>query len=666
MGKALLPWFGGTPLVWTTCMMFFQAILLLGYAYAHLIINTLRPKHQWLVHLSFLFLGLFFAELLPGPEYAPTGDTPPARHLLWILTVHVSLPFFVLSGTAPLVQVWFKERFPTRSPYPLYAVSNAGSLLGVLSYPFVVEPLFTLSTQSAVWRWGYLLFAAGLGTAGYLTVRVVGRRQASAGPELPPAPADVELEDPPADRTMFKWISLSLCGSVLLLATTDQISQDVAASPLFWVVPLCLYLLSFILCFAEERLYHRALWLSLLPVAVVAVCALLFLGGGWPVSVQLGIYAATLFIGCMTAHGELARLKPATDRLSRYYLAVSIGGVLGGLFVAVVSPLLFPDMWEYTLGWIALYTVVIKQRYAEAGFAFFKGRARLFWILFGAGWLAAAALFVTDVIFDHREAFVMRRSFFGRVAVYENRQKRCLYHGRIRHGCQWSDPNRAMDATTYYGPDSGINIAYHLYKAQHPKIPLRIGVIGLGIGTAAIFGDKGDTLRFFELDEEVVTVANRYFTYLKGAAAHTDVVTGDGRLSLEREKRDNVPRYDILVLDAFAGDAVPLHLLTREAFALYWNRLKPNGVLVANISNRHVRLEPLMLGLAGAFEKKVVLVEGKDDWGNMFYCNSWIIMTQNDGILDRIAEDGLDTPWPEKRSTPILFEDHYSNLLALF
>ncbi len=674
MGKALLPWFGGTPLVWTTCMMFFQALLLAGYAYAHGVISLLRPRTQWLVHLAVMALGLFFARLLPDPSFAPTGDAPPAWQVVSILAVHVGMPFFALSATAPLVQSWFRGRFPGRSPYPLYAVSNAGSLTGVLSYPFVFEPLFALPVQEGIWRWGYLLFFLGLGLSGLSFWRFVRRDRAAV--DLSGGPGETAGESAASDPSeaatpqgsLLSWPALSACGSVLLLSTTDQISQDVAASPLFWVVPLSLYLLSFILCFAKERLYHRTFWLSLLPVSVLAIGALLFFGGGWPVGVQLVLYAATLFVGCMVCHGELALIKPAADRLSRYYLALSAGGLVGGILVAVAAPLLFPDMWEYTLGWVALYSLVLRRQYRGAGFAFFQGRARVFWVVFSAGWLVAALIFVGDVIFDHREAYVTTRSFFGRVAVFQNQQKRCMYHGRIRHGCQWSHPDSALEATTYYGPDSGISIACRKYRsvaAAGEGKNLRMGVVGLGVGTAAVFGEKGDLVRFFELDREVERFARAHFSYLSKTAGNNEVVIGDGRLSLERERQRKEPRYDILVLDAFAGDAVPLHLLTREAMDLYWDRLVPGGLLVANISNRHVHLEPLMLGLARAKGKVLLRVEGRNDWERLLYGSTWTIMTDNGSVIESIRRGRHDKPWMGNQ-TPLLFTDQYSNILELF
>ena len=664
MGKALLPWFGGTSLVWTTCMMFFQALLLAGYGYAHLLIVHLKPLAQWTVHLLVMLIGILFSSLLPDPGYQPTGAEPPALHLLTILAVHVGAPFFALSSTAPLVQAWFLGRFPKRSPYPLYAVSNVGSLFGVLSYPFLFEPLLPLSTQERLWQAGYVVYFGLFAICGGLYWRFAKQRALPEDQEEAP-PLDTDDSDSPR-HPYGLWLALSACGSALLLSTTDQISQDVAASPLFWVVPLCLFLITFILCFADESLYRRTLWLSLLPVAILFVGGQLFFGGGWPVWVQLILYASTLFIGCMVCHGELAGLKPAPGQLSRYYFIISLGGVSGGIFVALVAPFIFPDLWEYPLGWLALYSLVLSVRYKEAGFAFFKGRARLFWVAFGAGWLLAAVVFIGDVLFDHREAYVTTRTFFGRVAVFRNRQKRCLYHGRIRHGCQWNDPQRALDATTYYGPDTGISVAFGAYRDIEQPPSIRFGVVGLGIGTAAVFADRDDVVRFFELDSEVLRFANDHFSYLAKAPAAIETVIGDGRLSLEAEQNRGEKQYDILALDAFAGDAVPLHLLTREAFELYFSRLKKDGILVANISNHHVRLESLMLGLARALNKEVVLISGQDDWTRMLYGSSWIIMTANRRVIRAIRENGLNKAWPEAHSEPLLFTDQYSNLLSLF
>ncbi len=664
IGKSLLPWFGGNPSVWTTCLMFFQAMMLGGYAYAHLVITKLGPRAQVVVHLAVLTAGFAFARVLPTEDWMPTGQEQPLAHLLTVLLVHVGVPFFALSATAPLLQSWFFAKHPGRSPYPLYAVSNAGSLLALLAYPFVVEPLWPLSTQETIWFAGYWVFFAGCAFCSLSNWR--------GGSGIPLVVSNDKDEDRTGNRgagSWWKWVGLSALGSMLLVTTSAQISLDIAALPLFWVAPLGIYLLSFILCFARDELYNSRVWLYVLPLAVLGVAAQLLFGSLMPVAVQLAIYAVTLFIGCMVCHGELARRRPAASRLTGYYLAVSVGGVAGGAFVAVVAPFLFPGMWEYSLGWLGLYTLVLVLLGQEDSLSFQRRRFNLLRVLLGAGWLVAAICFTADLVIDQRGAVTTSRGFFGRLSVSRKRDSQCLYHGSIQHGCQWSDVERAFEPTTYYGAGSGVGVAVEVLRdrdATGQGNPLRIGVAGLGVGTCAAWGEEGDTVRFYEIDPDVARLARSHFTYLRDASAEVEVVVGDARLTLEQEANSGrEPQLDLLVLDAFSSDAIPLHLLTREAFATYWRRIKPRGILAAHISNKHIDLEPLLLGLSAEAGREAMMIHDEDDPASMSYKCTWVLVTGNTDLSEAVRSSGHVDPWPEEYSEPVVFTDQHSNLLEL-
>lgn len=662
VGKAFLPWFGGASLVWTTCLMFFQLLVLLGYGYAHLVVTRWSAKGQVVVHGAVLVAGAVLAHILPSPDLAPTGETQPTLYLLSLLARHVGFPFFALSATAPLVQSWYYRALPGRSPYPLYAVSNAGSLAALLSYPFVVEPLLPLPGQETAWFVGFIGFAVCCAACGLLQLR-------QPAPPVGTDASETDEETPvESDAGFWTWAAYAACGSVLLLTTTDQLSQDLAASPLFWVMPLSLYLVSFIICFARKPLYQRAFWTIVLLPAMALLAVQRICGAAWPVTVQLLTLGVTLFVGCMVCHGELSRLRPAPGQLTRFYLALSLGGALGGVVVAVAAPLLFPGLWEFGLGWLAVSSLVLVRWYRETRRTFSEPRSNRRLAVLSIAWLLSAVIFVTDVVVDARGATRVYRNFYGRLAVTQTRLKTCLFHGDIQHGCEWRDPERAAEPTTYYGVDSGVGVAVRALRFEKQVLPraLQIGVVGLGVGTSAAWATAGDTIRFYELNPLVVRLAETAFSYLSGTDAAVEIVVGDARLSLAREADEGGhPRFDLLVLDAFSGDAIPLHLLTREAFRVYQRRLSKDGVLAIHVSNQHVRLEPLVLGLATDAGLWVRFIENQNDAENLVYASSWVLVSGNASLLDEIDRKNESAPWPDEHGPPLLFTDRFSNLLEL-
>ncbi|WP_375773684.1 fused MFS/spermidine synthase [Archangium gephyra] len=619
VGRYALPWFGGTPAVWTTCMLFFQGALLAGYAYAHASATRLPPRRQVQLHLGLLVVAvgvlagralLTGSPVAPGPEWRSSGNEALLTgRLLAMLAVTLGLPFFVLSTTAPLLQSWFSRARPGVSPYRLYALSNAGSLLALLGYPFLIEPALSRSAQGLAWGGGFLIFTAGCAACAWDVWKRAEAPAPGQAPEQDGPGAAGDTQRPGAWHSLA-WLGLSACASVLLLATTNQLSRDVAAGPFLWVLPLGLYLLTFILTFEREAFYRRAVWVPLLIVSVGGVLRALFEGPHWPLSFQLLAYGGALLAGCMVCHGELYRLRPAPRHLSAFYLQVSAGGALGGVFVGLVAPRVFDTYGEYPLALAACCLVALVPMLsspANEGVLARLGRlARVFVLAAGVVGIGVSLL---DI---RREVRVTVRNFFGVVQVLElgvgdpERHLFSLKHGTTTHGFQLAEPSRRSRPTAYFTRDSGLGLAIaeqrRLREASGPAPALRIGVLGLGVGTSAALAGPADSVRFYEINPAVIALARGeggYFSFLRDTRARVEVVQGDARISLERElERGEARGFDVLALDVFSSDAIPMHLLTREAVALYRAHLAPRGVLALHISSSHLDLLPVTLAHA--------------------------------------------------------------------
>ena len=704
MGKYILPWFGGGPGVWTACMLFFQCVLLVGYSYAHLISSRLGPSRQKMLHLGALALSLLLLPIAPEPSWKPTGAEQPTRHILLLLLVNIGVPFALLSSTGPLLSRWFSHSFPARSPYRLYALSNAGSLLALLSYPFVVEPFLALRTQAWIWSLGYGAFVPLCGWCAWRFGRsdealYLETSLSIPEPETPPGDLASKAEPNPApgstDRVL--WLALAATASVMLLATTHQVSQDLAVIPLLWVLPLALYLLSFILCFNHDRWYKRWIFGPLLAVGALAVVYIMPQDLTLSAWIQIGVYSTMLFACCMVCHGELARLRPGANYLTRFYLIIGIGGALGGVAVAVVAPLVLKDFWEYHLGLTAtcLLAMVCVQRDTA------KRRRRdilekpkqdtapanpRLWLAWGGTLLLFSIIIaglVRDVRQDQKRAIETARNFFGVIHILEADKMRLMEHGRSLHGTQSLHPSMRKVPTTYFGRDSGIGIALDEYRrlqmprqdintgqiqSQDPAsgphdTTLRIGVIGLGTGTIATLTRPGDYLRFYEINPSVERLARKYFTYMDDAAAKVDVIFGDARIRLEHEAQNGqYQNFDVLAVDAFNSDAPPLHLLTREAMELYFAHLKPRGLLAFNVSNRYVNLSSVVRGLAQSANRQSVRIYTTGQ--GMFEAQpaDWVIVTNNPSFLADEVVQVAATEWSNDESLPILWTDEYASL----
>ncbi|HEY6929799.1 MAG TPA: ferrichrome ABC transporter permease [Thermoanaerobaculia bacterium] len=741
IGKYILPWFGGAPAVWTTCLLFFQLLLLAGYSYAHGLARRPRARGERVSHATLLAVSVALlavlakvwgSPILASASWKPSDPSHPIPRILAVLAVSVGLPYFLLATTSPLLAAWAARARPGVRVYRLYALSNLGSLLALLSYPPLVERFLPLRMQALVWSSLYAVFAAGAALCAVAA-------RASTTP-APVSDSFTLARSAPIGRAPYVfWFLLAACGSTLLLATTNQMCQEVASIPLLWVIPLCLYLVSFILCFESDRIYSRAVFGPALAFSLGWAALVLFKGFVVPIRVQVAAYSAALFAGCMVCHGELARSRPDASRLTSFYLTIAAGGAAGGLFVAIAAPRLFDAYWEIHIclwltgllalvallrdsgswvrsgrGWPALLVLLacgaLANSVRDASFlpslaervkAFWEqglgpiivvlAAAALAWALwqlrriwwdrghpyFAAGCLAGALGLLGYVLISDVRAFLesavsVSRNFYGVLTVEElskddpdlNRFE--LRNGRIVHGFQYRDPEKRREPTTYYTERSGIGLAL-LHHPRRATGPLRVGVVGLGTGTIAAYGRAGDTYRFYDINPAVVALSEgprSRFTYLRDCPARVEIVLGDARLSLERERRDRAAQgFDVLAIDAFTSDSIPVHLLTREAVELYFSRLaRPDGILAIHISNRQLDLAPVVRALVDSLGRKAASVdiegEGTTTWGS-----TWILVS---------SESVLETPEIARASKDLSgarvirpWTDDYSNLFQV-
>jgi hypothetical protein len=712
MGKMILPWFGGTPAVWTTCMLFFQVLLLAGYAYADLLNRWRGPAGQALLHAVLLGAAVWLLPIAPGAGWKPPDGEHPTGRILLLLAACVGLPYFLLSATSPLIQAWFARVYPGRSPYRLYALSNIGSLGALLSYPFVVEPAWTTAQQGTLWSGTFVAFG---GVCGLLTWQLWRSRAAlMAGDSArdldqriaEPKPARKEepreklhggprralstaqdaspfLAGRPSWRDRLVWLLLPALASMMLLAVTNHLCQDVAVVPFLWIVPLSLYLLSFIICFDRDRWYVRR-WFSLgAMVAILAACDLAFLAYirrvrepsdavdfwdllRYDIRVVIGVYLTLFFFLCMVCHGEVARRRPVASRLTEFYLTVSAGGALGGFVVAVVCPNWCSSFVELKLGLCVGFVLSLVVFLVDGHRRWFRRLSKPLRMLGGV--LSAAVAAVVGcaqwVSWDHGGALAQVRNFYGVLTVREwfsdepEHHGQALYHGAILHGYQFLEEKKRLLPTAYFVEQSGVGRA--LQAARRGR-PLHVGIVGLGAGTLAAYGQTGDSFRFYEINPLVIDLAWQPFTFLSQSAARIEVISGDARLSLERESPQH---FDVLVLDAFSGDSIPVHLLTREAFELYLRHLQPDGAIALHVSNRYVDLIPVVVRLAEVCGlARVMISQGEARYLEMSP-SDWILLARDRQSFDRPGiREVAESPMVD-RAFPI-WTDQYNNLFQI-
>ena len=665
IGKIILPWFGGVAAVWTVCLLFFQVVLLLGYLYAHLLTGRWGRRTQGWIHTAVLAASLLVLPILPNSTWKPTGPEHPALGILEVLVIAVGLPFFVLSATSPLLQAWLASARKDAGIYRFYALSNAGSLLGLLTYPVLIEPRLSISRQGWGWSFAYAAFAVACGI-----IAVSQQQTTSRSPQKTSAAAS-------SWNTRALWMALPACSSALLLAITNHSTQNIASVPFLWIIPLSLYMLSFILCFGT-RWYHRMIFLRLLGVALGCMAYALSRSlTSLPLWILISLFYTGLFLCCMFCHGELARLKPDPSRLTSFYFWSSLGSVVGAAFVALLAPKIFSGLYELhvALGACAVLAVVAHRNDPTSPFQQPNWRLAL-GVLYGLAATIIVALFLL-ARGESASSKQMVRNFYGVLRISDesapdvvllkgdeqSRAKddlrfRRLMNGTITHGLQFLGTARRDLPVSYYGRDSGIGEAFAALASRSAR---RVGVIGLGAGTVAAYGHEGDEFTFYEINPLVVRIARQDFTFLRDSKASISFELGDARLTLERQPPQNL---DLLAVDAFSSDSIPVHLLTLEAFELYFHHLKSDGILAVHISNRHLFLAPVVAAAREKLGKDALLIESPSDRANEIYLARWVLLA-NHGVLQQFPdlEEAGEPVTPLARAK--LWTDSYSSLFAV-
>ncbi len=698
VAKMLLPLLGGAPSVWNTCMVFFQALLLAGYAYALLLSQRFSLKNQAVLHaILLLAAGLVLPFTLSNRVLAllPTQSSP-IGWLLMTLLVTVGPPFLLLSATAPLLQRWFSHSThkAARDPYFLYAVSNAGSMLALLGFPFLLEPAFAVRTQSWIWAVGYAVLVLLVISCAIL---LNGRRATTSHATVAAAEPAVTLKS----GQRFEWVLFAFVPSSLMLGVTTFIATDVASVPLIWIIPLALYLLTFILAFGNKQLIKLPLTSILFPSALLVLGALVILTPPISVWVTISLHLLVFFLAALVSHQRLAQSRPPVSKLPEYYLWIAVGGVLGGIFNALIAPLLFSAPLEYPVAIILALLVrpvtdqeqktrkwlritfptfmfvltfglaLIVPRLGFSGrldnglvlllplvlcFVFSFRRPRIF--AFG---LAAMMIASIPYLNASVETLATERNFFGvwRVTTNPNEQFRRLYHGSTVHGVQMNDEARKCEATSYYHKDGPLGQVFAVYNGKPSPKP--VAATGLGAGTIGTYAAQGQEWDFYDIDPAIVRIASdpRYFTFLSDCTkASYRMILGDARLRLREAPAG---KYGLLIMDAFSSDSVPAHLLTTEAMNLYVDKLSPDGVLAFHISNRYLNLEPLLSGLSR--RAGLVGYVRRDEERNVTgrYPSVWVVMARNDSALGAIAKDDR---W-HKVQGDMVWTDDFSNILSL-
>jgi SAM-dependent methyltransferase len=639
IAKSILPWFGGSAAVWSVCLFFFQALLLGGYLYAHLSVRFLSGRAQALLHIALAGAALAALPIIPDPSWKPKGDENPVPLILGLLASTVGLPYFVLSATSPLVQSWYSRLEQTQLPYRLFALSNLASLAALLAYPVAIEPFIGIAHQAWIWSGGFGLFA--------LIIAIAAWRSCDAEPL--PNSAGSESSDAIHPADCARWLLLAALPSALLLAVTNHLCQNVASIPFLWILPLGLYLLTFVLCFDRESVGRWQGWTSVAGAAL-STLAWAQLQMNMPIVTALPLFTGGLFLLCMYCHGQLAARKPAAAHLTTFYVMLSLGGAMGSLFVSLVAPQIFRGLYElpFILSLCAVTLLFTEYRKSLV--------TDLLWAAVAIGVILSGKTLAT--VFD-REAAVSGRNFYGLLRVVDSPPAnappaglRLMVHGTVNHGSQHREPSRRRETTTYYSPSSGVGL---LMDALAGK-PRRAGMVGLGVGTLAAYAEAGDVFRFYEINPLVVDYARRYFTFLGDSAGKIDVVLGDGRLALEREQPQN---YDLLVIDAFSGDSIPAHLLSREAFALYYRHLAPDGVLALHVSNEHLDLAPVVGSIARSTGWRAqLIIDSTAGDGRM--ASIWVVVSRDLPVLP--GTEFARRAVPLQPAHPRPWTDDYSNL----
>ncbi len=651
MAKLILPYFGGGAAVWTACLLFFQAFLLLGYSYAHLISQIKKIKHQVSVHLLLLLSSISCLPIGINNVTVLTSNEQPLINILTLLTTSIGLPYILLAATGPLVQKWLTINQTNKLPYKLYSLSNFASLLALISFPFCFEILFASAQQVLYWSIGYGL---------YLISFILLALKVSQTPSLKLTEPLVTTANKPNKTTQTLWLLLSATGVMLLVSTTNAITQNIPPVPFLWILPLCLYLLTFIISFHSHKWYVRSYWLAFFTFTALIAIFMYFIGSQFDIISQLFIYSGILFAACMICHGELAQLKPNVAHLTWYYLLIALGGFLGSAFIAFIAPLIFQQFLEFPIAIIAVFILVACSLLTEQ-----KKFSKLVSFNILSALICSVILSHLNNLYDKTE-IMSTRNFYGILSVndvsIDGKKQRRLIDGTVSHGTQSLAENEAHIPQSYYRENTGIALAI---SQLGKNSPLKAGFIGLGAGTLAAYGRTEDTYQFYELNPAVSQAANQYFSYIKNSPAKIDIMLGDGRVSLTKQlKEGNKQQFNLLVIDAFSGDSIPQHLLTVEALNIYWQHMTVDGVLAIHISNSHLNLLPLMRGLAIATSRQIRYFRTRSS-NHTEHDTEWVWLTNNPKLLNNTLVKAYHSQWPEHSKKTVTWTDNYSSLFSV-
>jgi uncharacterized membrane protein YciS (DUF1049 family) len=660
IGKYILPWFGGGPGVWTTCMLFFQVLLLAGYAYVHLVSRCSKIRTQVIIHFGLLFIALLFLQIIPSDRWKPNATGNPIVQILFLLAANIGLPYLVLASTSPLLQHWFSRLHPESSPYRLYSLSNIGSLLALVSYPFFFETHFNRKSQGVFWSCGFIAYAFGVVICAFK----IWKRTNDGNPKLSGNSKEqsiVSLSSSirPSLFARTLWLALAACASTILLATTNKLCLDIAVVPFLWIIPLALYLLSFVICFDHPRWYRRLYW-TVAAVIVLTIFCYSLQQRDWPISKLIAVYSATFFVLCMICHGELFRLRPDPRHLTEFYLLIATGGALGGVFAAMIAPIIFTGYYELQIGILicALLFLAVclrDSRHTQKS---------------ACVCLAVGIIVLGVTLWIQREKFGDRmiatsRNFYGVLRVFDHSEGEIpehilwVSHGQTLHGAQFVGTEKCSLPTIYYGEDSGVGLAMRALQTNNR----RVGLVGLGAGTLVTYSRPGDFFHIYEINPEMLRIARTEFRFLSNNQATLEFSLGDGRLSLEREPPQN---FDLLALDAFSSDAIPVHLLTVEAFEIYRRHMKTNGIIAVHISNKWLDLEPVLANVAKHFQYRVSVVDHVPPPEQWWLRHSmWVLLAEDGQVFNSsMLRDAGRAPAGNSDAIP-LWTDDFASLFPI-
>jgi hypothetical protein len=668
ISKIILPWFGGGASIWTTCMLFFQFFLLVGYLYAYILTKILKEKYQIVVHLVCLLFSLFLLPYNIADIQNILISGPPTWAVLKVLFFGLGFPYLILSANTPLLQHWFTSETNGAHPYRLYAISNIGSFLALVSYPVVIEPFISLDGQIKIWSSIYWLFVLLVGWIFFIVVKQNNNDRYIIPENI--------INPKVGFFRLSLWFMLSALGVILLVSTTNALTQNVPPVPFLWIAPLAIYLLTYVVAFSNLGIYVRNLWLPFFMLLSFIALLIYFIGGQFDIITQFLIYLLILLSGCMICHGELNSLKPKQGNTTLFYLILSAGGVFGSFLVSFVAMSLFDEFLEFPL---AIFSVLVlasaslwwnKQDElvkAKSNMAVVVVNRQLSTLALGS---AAVALFwllaFTKLNIQYQQYDIAKaRNFYGILSVKDitegNVNERRLIDGSTSHGSQSLPLSNSSVPLSYYRPGTGVQL---IIEELSSDSNLQVGIIGLGVGALAAYGQPGDHYTFYELNPLVSDFANNYFSYLDSSKAKIDVKLGDARVTLQRElDLDQKNAFDLLIIDAFSGDLIPTHLMTHEAFLLYQQHIKTQGVMALHISNRHLSLLPVIMQHSKSLDMQVMLFETPGN-GNE-HDAQWVVLTNNNLLAQSPKLTYKQTVITKDQYKHVLWTDDYSSLLPI-